>query len=164
MISKQMLEKLNYQINREIYSAYLYLSMSSYANFLGLKGIANWFDHQVKEELEHARKFYDYVNDQGERVLTLAIEAPQTEFISIVDLFEKSLAHEKEVTKLINDLMDLAKTEKDFATESFLQYFVSEQVEEEASVNDILAKLKFIDEKSSAILILDANLGKRGEK
>jgi len=161
MLTKKMLETLNYQINREIYSAYLYVSMSSYANFIGLKGMANWFNVQVQEELAHAQLFYNYVNDQSERVILQAIEAPEINFTSPLDLFEKTLAHEKIVTGLINNLITIARDEKDYASDNFLAWFIKEQVEEEANANDLITKLKFIKDDGRGLLMLDAELAQR---
>ena len=161
MLSKKMLKALNYQINREIYSSYLYLSMSSYANSIGLKGFANWFNVQIQEELAHAQIFYNYINDQNERAIMQTIEAPESKFKSPLDLFEKTLAHEKIVTGLINNLVSIARDEKDYATDNFLAWFVKEQVEEEANANDLIAKLKFIKDDGRGLLMLDTELAAR---
>ncbi|MDP8299787.1 MAG: ferritin [Candidatus Tantalella remota] len=112
MLSDKMINAINAQINREIYSSYLYLGMGSYATSEGLSGIANWFGIQVQEELSHAQKMYDYVNQQGGRVMLLDIEQPPQDFLSAQDLFKKTLEHEKIVTGLINNLVDIAKEEK----------------------------------------------------
>ena len=161
MISKKIEEALNQQINKEIYSAYLYQSMSAHTAFLGLKGFANWFAIQVQEELSHAQKIYDYVNDQGGKVKLMAIEKPPSEFESPLDMFEKTLAHEKFVTKSINELVDLAVKENDYATQIFLQWFITEQIEEESNDNDIISKLKFIGKDGNGLLMLDKELGVR---
>jgi len=161
MASKKMIEMLNHQINREIYSAYLYVSMSSYANFIGLKGFANWFNVQVQEELAHAQIFYNFVNDLGERVILKAIETPEIDFKSPLDLYEKTLAHEKIVTSLINDLISLAREEKDYASDNFLAWFVKEQVEEESNANELIAKLKLIKDDGRGLLMLDNELAQR---
>ncbi len=161
MLSKKMVKALNTQINREIYSSYLYLSMSAYANYIGLKGFANWFNIQVQEELAHAQIFYNYVNDQGEHVLMLPIEAPETQFKSALDLFEKTLAHEKIVTGLVNNLISIEKDEKDYATDNFLAWFVKEQVEEEANANDLISKLKLIKDDGRGLLMMDNELAQR---
>ncbi len=161
MISEKMREKLNYQINREIFSAYLYFSMASYASAKGLDGFANWFMCQYKEELFHAEKIYHYVNEQGGKVELQEIEKPEEDFSSVTDLFEKTLAHEKKVTGLIYDLAKLAKEENDFATEAFLQWFVTEQVEEEAEPDNILQKLKMDGKEGNGILMMDKKLGSR---
>ena len=152
---------LNEQLNKEIYSAYLYLSMSAYCTHIGLKGVANWFMVQYQEEMMHAMKIYDYINNQGGQVKLMAIDAPPTEFESPLDMFKKTLKHEKFITKCINDLVDLAIKEKDHATNIFLQWFVTEQIEEEANDNDILAKLKLVGKKGDALLMLDKELAAR---
>ena len=161
MLSKTMLNALNKQINKEIYSAYLYMSMSAYSQFIGLKGFANWFMVQYNEEMEHAMKIYTYVNNQGEKVKLMAIDEPPTEFESPMDMFEKTLDHEKFITKSINELVDLATEEKDHATEIFLHWFVTEQIEEEGNDNDIINQLKLIGENGNGLLMLDRELGGR---
>jgi len=161
MLSDKMVKSINHQINREHYSAYLYLSMASYAAAEGLNGFANWFAVQMKEEMFHAEKMYNYVNQQGSRVLLEAIEQPPTEFSSILDLFEKTLEHEKGVTAMINNLVKLARKEDDYATESFLQWYVTEQVEEEANPTDIIQKLKFVGKDGRGLLMMDKDLAAR---
>ena len=161
MLSEKMVMKLNYQINRELYSAYLYLSMASYADAEGLNGFANWFKIQAKEEEFHAEKMYNYVNQQGRRVVLEAIEQPQTDFTSIVGLFEQTLKHEKVVTSLINGLVKLAREENDYATESFLQWYVTEQVEEEANPAEMIQKLKYVGKDGRGLLMLDKELAAR---
>ena len=161
MISDKMTESLNRQINREIYSAYLYLGMNAYAVSIGVKGIANWFTVQSREELAHSQIMYNYVNQQGGRVVLEDIEAPEQDFSSVTELFEKTLGHEKQVTAMISNLVTLAKEEKDYATESFLQWFVTEQVEEEANPTDILQKLNLFGETGEALYRLDTELGQR---
>lgn len=161
MISKKMHEALNTQINKEMYSAYLYLSMATYAASKGMSGVAQWFKVQYEEEMSHAMKFYAYLEDQGERVLLSAIEAPDTEFDSVPDLFSKALEHEKKVTGMINNLMKLAREDSDFASEIFLQWFVSEQVEEEASVNEIIDKFNLAGDEGRALMMIDKELAAR---
>jgi ferritin len=161
MLSEKMSEALNGQLNKEIYSAYLYLSMSAYSTYIGLKGFANWFMVQYQEETVHAMKIYDYINSQGGQVKLLAIAQPPTEFESPLDMFAKTLEHEKFVTKCINDLVDLAIEEKDHATNIFLQWFVTEQIEEEANDNEIISKLKLVGEKGDALLMIDRELAAR---
>jgi len=159
MISDKMVIQLNHQINREIYSAYFYLGMSSYAASIGMNGAANWFAAQVKEELVHAQKMYDYVNRQGSRVMIEAIEEPPQDFLSIQDIFEQTLAHERNVTAMINDLVVLASGENDKETGKFLEWFVKEQKEEEATPAGILDKLKGKGE--AEIREIDSELKKR---
>lgn len=161
MISKKMTASLNEQINKELYSAYLYLSMAAYSASIGLTGFSNWFTVQVQEELIHAKKFYDYVNQQGGRVILKAIDEPPKDFLSPIDLFEKTLAHEKKVTSRINDFVDMARKENDHATETFLQWFITEQVEEVASPTEILQKLNLIGKDGNGLLTIDAQLATR---
>lgn len=161
MLSEKMVKSINHQINREHYSAYLYLSMASYAAAEGLNGFSNWFAVQMKEEMFHAEKMYNYVNQQGSRVLLEAIEQPPTEFSSMLDLFEKTLEHEKGVTAMINNLVKLAREKDDYATESFLQWYVTEQVEEEANPTDIIQKLKFVGKDGRGLLMMDKDLAAR---
>ena len=161
MISEKMVNALNEQINKEIYSAYLYMSMSAYSTFIGMKGFANWFMVQYQEEMMHAMKIYDYVNDQGAQVKLMAISQPPTDFESSLDMFEKTLDHEKFVTKSINGLVDLAIEEKDHATNIFLQWFVTEQIEEEGNDNDIIAKLKLVGSEGNGLFMLDKELAQR---
>ncbi|MBD3380044.1 MAG: ferritin [Candidatus Omnitrophica bacterium] len=161
MISDKMVKSINHQINREIYSAYLYMGMSSFATELGLNGVANWFNVQVQEELSHAQKMYGYVTQRGGRVLLEAIEEPPQDFSSALDLFEKTLEHEKLVTSLINDLVSQAVEEKDRATEIFLQWFVTEQVEEEANATELIQKFKLVGKDGNGLLMLDKELSQR---
>ncbi len=161
MISKKMTDALNVQINRELFSAYIYLSMAAYSEHIGLKGFANWFTVQYQEETEHAMRVYKYLQEQGAQVKLQAIEQPQTDYKSPVDMFEKTLAHEQFVTKSINDLVDLALKENDHATQIFLQWFVTEQIEEEANDHEILDKLKMIGEAGGGLYMLDRELGAR---
>lgn len=161
MISKKMVESLNGQVNAEMYSAYLYLSMSAWAESKDLAGIAHWLSVQAQEEMIHAMKLYRYVNDVGERVVLKAIAKPPAEWKSVTDVFKEVLAHEKKVTGLINALVNQAKKEKDNASEIFLQWFVTEQIEEEQSANEILARLKMVGEKGQALFMMDSQLGAR---
>ncbi len=161
MLSKKMVKSINTQINRETYSAYLYLGMASYASAEGLKGVANWFTVQVQEEISHAQKMYDYVNQQGGRVILDDIEKPPQDFKSAVNLFEVTLEHEKKVTSLINNLVGIAQAEKDRATEIFLQWFVTEQVEEEANATDILQKFKLMGNQGNSLFMIDNELAQR---
>ena len=161
MLSEKMGDALNKQINNEIYSAYLYLSMSAYSTSIGLKGFANWFMVQYQEEMTHAMKIYDYVNGQGGQVKLMAIAQPPTEFGSPLEMFEKTLKHEKFVTKCINDLADLAIEEKDHATNIFLQWFVTEQIEEEANDNEIISKLKLVGKEGNRLFMIDKELAAR---
>ncbi|UKJ06003.1 ferritin [Solitalea lacus] len=161
MISKNMENMLNEQINAELFSANLYLSICSYFQDQDLDGFANYFRVQSKEELFHASKQFDYIHAVGGKVTMKAIEAPETEFKSIIHTFEVTLTHEKKVTKSINNLVKLALSENDFATHNFLQWFIAEQVEEEASITNILKKLEMIGGNSSALYLLNTELGQR---
>ncbi|TET64406.1 ferritin [Candidatus Bathyarchaeota archaeon] len=161
MLSERMTEALNKQINREIYSAYLYLSMSADSTFKGLKGFANWFMVQYQEEMTHAMKIYDYINNQGGQVKLMAVEQPPMEFGSPLEIFEKTLEHEKFVTKCINDLVNLAIDQKDHATKIFLQWFITEQIEEEANDNDIIATLKLVGKEGNGLFMIDKELATR---
>lgn len=161
MLKENVQDALAGQLNAELYSSYLYLSMSSYFSSTDLAGFANWMRVQAQEELMHAMKFYDYLNERGGRVLLKPIEGPPAEWKSPQDAFEHTLRHEQKVTGLINDLVDLAIAEKDHATNNFLQWFVSEQVEEEASASDVLQKVKRVGDNTSSLFILDQELAQR---
>jgi len=161
MISNKMEEALNGQVNAEMYSAYLYLSMESYFRSLNLNGFANWMRAQTQEELTHAMKIYDFINERGGRVTLKAIEGPPTKWESPSAVFEATYKHEQKVTGLINELVDLAIEQKDQATNSFLQWFVKEQVEEESSVDKVVQKLKMADGNPQAMSTLDRELGQR---
>jgi ferritin len=161
MLNPKIQAALNSQINAELYSSYLYLSMSAYFDSQNLAGMANWMRIQAQEELTHAMKFFDFVNERGGRVLLTQVEGPKTEWSSPLDVFEETLAHERKVTALINDLVDLSLGEKDHAANTFLQWFVTEQVEEEATAEAILEKLKLVGDDGVAIFMLDGELGQR---
>lgn len=157
----KMLDKLCDQINKEIYSSYLYLGMHSYAASAGLEGVANWFSVQVQEELEHAKKIYDYINQNGGKVTLDKIDRPPQEYSSAKDLFVKTLEHERTVTGLINECVDVAVQEKDKATEIFLQWFVTEQVEEEDNASTILNKFELAGGEGSGLFMIDRDLASR---
>ena len=161
MLSEKMTDALNNQLNKEIYSAYLYMSMSAYSSYSGLKGFANWFMVQYQEEMAHAMKIYDYIDSQGQQVKLISIDQPPTEFESPQDMFEKTLKHEQFVTKSINDLVDLAILEKDHATNIFLQWFVTEQIEEEGNDNEIISRLRIVGEDGNGLLMVDKELSAR---
>lgn len=161
MISKKMAEALNAQINKELYSSYLYLAMAAYCRSEGLGGFAKWLGIQSSEERGHAMKIFGYLEDQGARVQLAAIAAPATEFGSARRVFEETLAHEQFITASIHALVDLAIKEKDYATQGMLQWFVSEQVEEESVAADIVAKLKMIGGDARGIFMVDRELGAR---
>jgi ferritin len=161
MLSPKIQDALNSQINAELYSSYLYLSMSAYCDSQNLAGMASWMRIQAQEEHAHAMKFFDFVNERDGRVLLAQIEAPKTEWTSPLDVFEETLAHEQKVTGLINGLVDLSLEEKDHASNTFLQWFVTEQVEEESTAKTIVDKLKLIGDNPVALYMLDGELGQR---
>ncbi len=161
MISKKMQDALNEQINAELYSAYMYLSMVAYFESVNLPGFATWMRAQTQEELMHAMKIYDYVNERGGRVTLKAIDGPTTNWESPLAVFEAVYAHEQKVTGLINKLVDVAIEEKDHATNNFLQWFVNEQVEEESSADEIVQKLKLMANAPDGIHMLDNEMGQR---
>lgn len=161
MLKKKMLKALNDQINAEMFSSYLYLSMEAYFQSISLKGFASWMRVQVQEELMHGMKFYDFVNERGGKVTLEAIAKPEAVWATPLAVFEAVQKHEEHVTDLINNLVDLAISEKDHASNNFLQWFVSEQVEEEASASEIVEKLKLIKDNPSGLFMLDAELGAR---
>ncbi|MDF2571332.1 MAG: ftnA [Sporomusa sp.] len=161
MISVKMQKAINNQIQAEMYSANLYLAMSGYCMSKGLKGFANWLRVQYQEETMHALKFVDYILERGGELQLKELEAPPTEFGKPVEVFEKILAHEEHVTSLINKLYEVALDEKDVAAQIFLQWFVTEQVEEESSVSEVLEQLKMIGDKTSDLFYLDKELATR---
>jgi len=161
MITDKVVDAINRQINAELYSGYMYLAMSAYCSDAGVPGAANWLRIQAMEEYTHADRLYNYLVSRGARVILTGIEAPPTEWESLHDVFEKTLAHEQKVTAMINDLVDLAGDEKDHATESFLQWFVDEQVEEEESAQEVLDKVKLAGGPGPGLFMMDGELGRR---
>jgi ferritin len=161
MIGKKLEQALNEQVNAEMYSAYLYLSMESFFKSLNLNGFATWMRAQTQEEMMHAMKIYDFIIERGGRVLLKPIEGPQTKWESPLAVFEAVSKHEQKVTSLINNLVDLAIEEKDHATNSFLQWFVNEQVEEEASADEVVQQLKMMEKAPGGMFMLDRELGQR---
>jgi len=161
MLNKKIENTFNEQINKETYSAYLYQSFSAHAKHIGLNGVANWFQIQVQEEISHAQKLYNYINERGGKVKLQAIEEPPSEFQNIQNMFEETLKHEEFITKSINELMDLAINEKDHASQIFLQWFVTEQIEEEDNVNEILSALKLIGDSGNGLRMFDKELAAR---
>lgn len=161
MIKKSIEEALNKQINREYYSAYLYLSMSSYLDSINLKGFAHWLRVQAREELAHGMKLYDHVIAMNGRALLQPIEAPPEEWTSTQEVFEQVYDHEQKVTAMIAALMDLALEKKDYATAAALQWFVTEQVEEEANALAILEQIKTVGDVPGHLFYLDHHLAKR---
>lgn len=161
MLSEKIIAAFNSQINKEMYSGYLYMSMSAFSESIGLKGFANWFMVQYQEEMEHAKRLYQYIIEQGARIKLLAIDQPPSDFDSPMDMFEKTLSHEKLVSKSINDLMELAVQTKDHASQIFLQWFVTEQIEEEANPTEIIQKLKLIGNNGNGLFMIDKELAAR---
>jgi len=162
MLSKKMEEALNKQVNAELFSSYLYLAMAADFEAKNLPGFAHWLKLQAQEENGHAMKFYEYINDRRGRVTLGAIAAPPAEWPSPLAAFEAVLAHEEKVTGLINGLVELADAENDVATGIMLQWFVSEQVEEEKSADAIVQQLKMIGDRTQGLLMLDRALAQRG--
>jgi len=161
MLNEKMKKALNDQLNAELYSSYLYLSMNAYFKSVNLDGFANWMYYQAQEELGHALKFYDFIIQRGGRVQLQQVEAPPTEWSSPLAVFEATLEHEQKVTGLINDLVEIANNERDHATHIFLQWFVSEQVEEEDNVGGVLEQLKLMGEAKGGLFMIDRELAKR---
>lgn len=161
MINEKLEKAFNVQINKEFYSEYLYLSMQAYFERLNLKGFVNWMSVQVQEERAHAMGMFDYLNQRGGNVQLEAIEKPQTDWTSPLDVFEEVLKHEEYVTSSINTLMDVAEETKDRAAMSFLNWYLKEQVEEEDNVGNVLATLKLIGDDKKALLMLDKDLATR---
>ena len=161
MLGKKMQDAFNEQINAELYSAYLYLAMKAYFASLGLPGFSNWMHCQTQEEILHAMKFYDFVNNRSGRVLLKAITKPPAEWKAPLAAFEAAYAHEQKVTGLINNLVNLSLQEGDHASAAFLQWFVTEQVEEEASAKGVIDRLKLIGTSGDGLFQLDKELGQR---
>ncbi|MBI4789513.1 MAG: ferritin [Chloroflexi bacterium] len=162
MISQTMQQAINAQIQAEMYSSNLYLSMAAYCESIAMRGAAHWMRIQASEETAHALKFFEYVIQRNGRSLVQSVGAPPQEWKALRDMFEQALAHEKQVTGLIYKLYEQALAEKDYATQNLLQWFISEQVEEEANTTEIVAKLQMIGESSNALFWVDKELGKRG--
>jgi ferritin len=161
MLKSKIEKAINKQINAEMWSGYLYLSMSSYFESIGLSGFAHWMWIQAREEMTHAMRLYHHVIERGGRVLLEPIDKVQTDWKSPLHVFEQTYKHEQKVTALINDLLDLSIQEKDHATSNMLQWFVDEQVEEEASADEIVQKLRLIGKNGNGIFMLDNELGQR---
>lgn len=161
MISKKLNDALNGQINAELYSSYLYLSMSAWFAGKSLSGFANWMRVQAQEELFHATKMFDYVNERGGTVVLAAIDKPENTWESPLVVMEQVARHEEHVTQLINDLINCALEERDHASNIFLQWYITEQVEEEANVGETLNKLKMVGKDSAGMFAMDLEMGKR---
>ncbi len=161
MIDKDIEKAINKQINEEMYSAYLYLAMSAYFQDINLLGFANWMFVQYQEEISHAMKFYRYLIERGGRVELYAIEQPAKQWDSPLHALEETLKHERHITQCINDLADLAEQKKDRPTLNLLQWYIDEQVEEEANDEEIIAKLKMIGDSPHGLLMIDSQLAQR---
>lgn len=164
MLSKTLQKAFNEQINREFYSSYLYLSMAAYSESHNLPGFAHWMKLQQQEEVGHAMKIYKYVHERGSRVELGAIEQPPADFKSPTALFQDVLNHERSITAHINKLYEKALKENDYASQVMLQWFIEEQVEEEASASAILETLKMAGEKGQSLIMLDRQLARRGQQ
>ena len=161
MLSKKVEKALNDQLNMEYSSAYVYQAMAAYFSDINFSGFAAWMDNQAEEERTHARKIYDYILERGGKVALSEIRAPKSQYKSALEAFEDSLKHEKAVTKSIEKLYVLAKDEKDFGTEVFLQWFITEQIEEESTVESIVDKFKMLEGTNTALYLLNNELGSR---
>ena len=161
MISESMEKALAKQLNDEFFSAYLYLAMSAYCSHREFSGAAHWFKTQYDEEHQHATRIYNYLIDQGVHVELKQIDRPENDFGSLLDVFKSSLIHEQKMTANLNELSDQALKEKDHATYNLLQWFVNEQVEEEATVSEIISKLKLVAEDGYGLLMIDNELSSR---
>ncbi len=161
MLTQKVQTALNEQMNMEFFSANLYLSMSAWMDGNSLKGMAHWMRLQAEEEQEHGMKFFEFIQARGGNAEISAIEAPKTSWDSPLQVFEESWQHECKISELINNIADLTIHEKDFATQSFLQWFITEQVEEEATVLEIVERLKLVGDNGAALFMLEADLGKR---
>ncbi len=161
MLTKKMEEALNAQINAELFSAYLYLSMAAYFDSLNLTGFSNWMKVQEQEEKFHAQKIFDYISERGGRVVLEAIDKPAADWNSALHAFEESFKHEQYISKRINDLVELSRSENDHATYNFLQWYVEEQVEEESSVDNVVQKLKLVGDFGPGIFMVDQELAQR---
>jgi ferritin len=161
MLSEKLTNAINDQIQYEYYSAFIYKAMQAYFEVEDLPGMANWMDVQFQEEMSHAEKMFKFVCETGCHVKLQAMDAPNNDYSSPLEAFEESLRHEQIVTSRINDLMDLAQQEKNHAAQIFLQWFVTEQVEEESSVSHIIAKLKRISQDGRGLMMIDQELAKR---
>ncbi len=162
MLSAKLQDALNRQINAEFYSSSLYLSMAAYFEDEDLKGMAHWMRIQSAEETGHALRIFDFINNRSGRVTLAAIEAPKTEWKSVVDAFEDAYKHEQKITGMINDLFNLAAAERDAAMHDFLEWFAREQVEEESAAQLIVAQAKRVGDAGLGVYLLDQELGKRG--
>lgn len=163
MLSKKMLDALNDQMKNEFHSAYIYLAMAAYFEGRNLSGFAGWMKVQYQEEVGHAMKFFHHVVERGATPVVMGFDTPKADYASPLDAFEAALKHEQFITGKINDLDDLAKAENDKPAQSFLQWFIDEQVEEENSVGQIVDMLKLVGDSGQALFMLDRQLGQRSK-
>jgi ferritin len=163
MFSPVVQDKMNQQIMHEMYSAYMYLSMSAHCESANLPGFARWLRMQAEEEMEHALKFYDFIHERNGKVVLFAIDQPPSEFGTPREIFEQVYAHEQKVTGLINSIYELSVKENDYPSQIFLHWFIEEQVEEESNSSQILETLKMIGDSANGLFMLDRQLGKRSE-
>lgn len=161
MIGDKLRETMNEQIKNELESAYIYLSMSAYFHDQGFDGMAQWMRAQTLEEMAHAQRFFDYLVERGGKVVLLPLNISKTEWASPLEAFQDAYKHEQFITSKINDLVTLARKEQDYAAEAMLQWFVSEQVEEEASVSKVVGDLERVGDKGHGLLMIDRELGRR---
>jgi len=164
MFSDAVSDAMNEQIKNEFYSAYLYLAMSAQFEAANLPGFAHWMRLQADEEMEHGMKFFDYINERGGRVSLEAIDRPQKEWESALEMFEAALQHEERVSGMINRIYEIAEAEKDYASQVMLNWFVEEQVEEEKSAGEIVELLKMVGDSDSALFLLDRQMAQRAEE
>jgi len=164
VLKEKLYEALSAQLNEEAYSAYLYLAMSGYLTSINMPGMAAWMKAQSQEEMGHAQKFYRYIESRGRQAKLMAIQAPPFNWEGPVAVFESALAHERAITSHIDGLMDVAESEKDRATAIFLQWFVTEQVEEEENVEQVFTRLKMLNAHPAGLLMFDRELGARAAK
>lgn len=160
-MNERLQEAMNSQIKNEFYSAYTYLSLAAYCEYINMPGFAHWLRVQSEEELEHAMKFFDHINERNGRVSLQAIEQPPTEFGSLLDVFKAAYAQEQKVTGQIHDMYDIAVEDKDYAAQALLQWFAVEQVEEEQITSDLVARLEMIGDHPASLVILDRELAGR---
>lgn len=161
MLSKKMLAALNQQINEELFSAYTYLAIAAAADRLGLPGFTNWFKQQYQEELVHADKFFNYIIERDGEIELQTIAKPEVETSSPLAMFESALKHEQHITSCIFKLKDLARSESDHATDVFLEWFVNEQVEEEANARNVIDQLKLVNGNPNGLFMIDRELAQR---
>jgi ferritin len=162
MFSEKMQEALNKQLNLELFSAYSYAAMAAYFETTNLSGFAHWMQLQMREELQHSGKFYRYIHDVGGKVELSAIGAPKSEFESPLDAFKSAYEHECEVSQAIYKILDLALKENDHPTNTFLQWFVAEQVEEEKTADEVVQQLKLVGSDPNGLFMMDREMAKRG--